>query len=518
MVPDQIEEKSYEIPTLADQLETPLKTLDIPSFAELGRNSKWLTSQEGLLEEFLKFEEELPQVRQKLVKTAEMLAKPTLNPYGLTTIGKNVSRVATAGAKMFAGYPGQVYKRLLYGEILPTRSQNALDRLQEVIKAGGPSMIKLGQFIASAKGLLPDEIVDSFSWCRDQVPAVDFLTVAQIIQDELNIKISDVFKEISREPIAAASIGQVHTAILKDGREVVVKVQRRGLKKSFMKDLRAMALIAFLAEAKFDVVKQANLSGFVELFANLVMQEIDFRLEAVNMLELGLAAEHAGVYFVDFPRPIVNMVTRKVIVMERLNGKPYNNLKWESLSKEARSRLIRLVISGVLEHTLVYGVFHGDLHAGNVLAEENGRLGLIDFGIVGRIDLNQRASLVRFMIGIGTNDFLMELKALKEFGAFDNSVDVNELAKELESEVKLTDSIKYTEIADQVGQVVRFLMKRQIQLPSSLILFFKNLLYLNSFIAAVDPEVNLMGEIAPIFEYFKTKYPDQMRELTENNL
>jgi ubiquinone biosynthesis protein len=415
---------------------------------------------------------------------------------------------------MFAGYPRQFYKRLMYGEHLPSTSENAMEQLQDVIRAGGASTIKLGQFIASAKGLLPDDVVESFSWCRDQVPAMDFLTISTIIQEELNLKISEVFKEISREPIAAASIAQVHTAVLKNGQEVVVKVQRRGLKRSFMKDLRAMALIAFLAEKKFDVAKQANLAGFVELFANLVMQELDFRLEALNMLELGLAAEHAGVNFVDFPRPIVNMVRRKVLVMERLKGKPYNNLQWDTLPKESRRRLVQLVISGVLEHTLVYGVFHGDLHAGNVLAEENGRLGLIDFGIVGRIDLAQRASLVRFMIGIGMNSFSVELNALKDFGAFDEGVDIDQLAKELEDEVKLSDDIHYTDIADQVGEVVRFLMKRQVKLPSALILFFKNLLYLNSFIASVDPEINLMAEIAPIFEYFRAKYPDQMKILS----
>ncbi len=514
MVTTNENEKEYKIPNLSDQLETPLKSLEIPSFVELGKNSEWINSQEGLLEEFLRLETEVPALRKSLIKTAQTLSKPTVNPYGLTTIGQTAGRVTVAGAKMFAGYPKLFYKRVMFGDEFPTTSENAMEQLQDVIRAGGASTIKLGQFIASAKGLLPDDVVESFSWCRDQVPAMDFLTISKIIQEELNVKISEVFKEISREPIAAASIAQVHTAILKDGREVVVKVQRRGLKRSFMKDLRAMALIAFLAEKKFEVAKQANLAGFVELFANLVMQEIDFRLEAVNMLELGLAAEHAGVNFVDFPRPVVGMVKRKVLIMERLNGKPYNNLQWDTLSKESRRRLVQLVISGVLEHTLVYGVFHGDLHAGNVLAEENGRLGLIDFGIVGRIDLLQRASLVRFMIGIGMNNYTVELNALKDFGAFDDSVDVDQLAKDLEAEITLSDDIHYTDIADQVGAIVRFLMKRQAKLPSALILFFKNLLYLNSFIASVDPEINLMAEIAPIFQYFRAKYPDQMKQLS----
>ena len=485
-----------------------------PPFVDIATDSKWIREIPGLYEEFCKWEKELPLVRASLERHAQALARPALHPGGFSMIGLTVGRSAVAASKLATDLPKAFVRRLFFGEVGPSVGNLAIERAQDIVKNGGSTMVKLGQFISTAKGLLPDELVESFSWCRDSVAPMDLETIHEILTSEFGADVKDCFLEFDDTPMAAASIGQVHRAVMKDGREVVVKVQRPNLREQFAKDLRGMALLAFATELRLEGARMANLSGFVELFANLVLQEMDFRLEACNMLELGLAAEHADVHFVHFPRPIPGWVTPKVIVMEYLDGVAYSENDWDKVSTDDRERLLRLVISGVLEHTLVYGVFHGDLHAGNVLAKPDGRLALIDYGIVGRLNADERIYLVRFMIGVGMNNTAMQLGALQQFGAIPKECDIEQLAKAMDAEMPLPDKVTQEDLAEQIGMVIRFLAKEGFRLPTPLVLFFKNLLYLNGFAAAVAPGTDLLGEITPIFEYFQSKYPEQMALIT----
>src|SRR5437763_209599 len=214
---------------------------------------------------------------------------------------------------------------------------------------------------------------------------------------------------------ASASIAQVHAARLRDGTEVVVKVRRPGLRRQFEADVRAMALLAAFGERRSSAVRAANARGFVELFAQLVLEEMDFRLEALNMVEIGLASEDAGMFDnLRVPRPVPGLVTPRVLVMEYLPGTRYTDAAGHLDPDVDAAAIIRLGIQGVLEHTLVYGIFHGDLHAGNVFLESDGRFVLLDFGIVGRLDAPQRAALVQFMFGVGTWDARAQLEGLRE--------------------------------------------------------------------------------------------------------
>jgi ubiquinone biosynthesis protein len=168
----------------------------------------------------------------------------------------------------------------------------------------------------------------------------------------------------------------------------------------------------------------------VELFAQLVLEELDFRIEALNMVELGVAAEHAGADYVRFPRPVPGLVTSRVLVMERLPGAAYTSVE---VDKEIGENLLRFAIQGVLEHTLIYGVFHGDLHAGNVLLDsETGRLSLVDFGIVGRLGPEQRMALGQFLVAFAHMDVRAQLEAMVDFGAIPADVDLDPLVAEIE--------------------------------------------------------------------------------------
>lgn len=489
-------------------MQTGPTTAEIPTFADLAAGSPWLSEVPGLAEQTAQWEAELPAVRAELARRARALGRPTLHPDGVARIGELVGRTAAALGRTAGDVPVSLWRRLVFGEDLPTPGEQLSARLGDVVRHGGPSLVKLGQFVATARGLLPDELVDSLAWCRDDVPPMPAAVVRRRVAAELGAPPEERFADFDDEPLAAGSVAQAHRATTLDGRPVVIKVRRPGLAEAFARDLRALALATFAAERTSPTARAVNLSGFVAVFAELVLQELDFRLEAANMVELGLAAEHAGAGFVAFPRPLPGLVTPRMLVMEHLPGVPYTEADWDRVPPDRRAELLRLVIAGVVEHTLVYGVFHGDLHAGNVLATDDGRLGLVDYGIVGRLEPAERLALVRFMVGFALDDVRAQLGALAELGAVPLGADLDAMAADLRSAVPDGQPLTHDHLGQAVGAVVRVLAAHGCRLPAALMLFFKNLLYLNGFAASVAPGVDLLGEIGPVFAYFREKYPD----------
>jgi ubiquinone biosynthesis protein len=222
--------------------------------------------------------------------------------------------------------------------------------------------------------------------------------------------------------------------------------------------------------------------------------------------------------FVRVPRPIPGLVTERVLVMERVPGVRYTDAA-EVLDREIdRAGLLRLGIQGVLEHTLVYGVFHGDLHAGNVLVDRNGTFSMVDFGVVGRFDEQQRMALIRFMMAAASENVEAQLQAMVDLGAIPRDIDLDQLldqfAGHIEEMSQRTSAPSRQDLADGLGQVLRILSANGIRLPKSLVLFFKNLLYLNGFAAALAPDADLMEEFDPVLAYFQTKYAGLLAELS----
>ncbi len=487
----------------------------LPDRRALVADSSWVAAKPGLSAAAASWQRRLPAVRAELANEAADLARPRL---WIDTIGSLAStswKVTTAAAPdaplalltaaaAAAGVP-----------ISPPRSnRGTVRRAERLVRAGGPAYIKLGQFISSARGLLPDEWVQAFAWCRDQAPTLAPGVAEEVLDEHLGAKRRRLH-EFDPQPMASASIAQVHPAILDDGTEVVVKLRRPGLRRQLRSDIETMALVAALAERLHPAARMANLSGFVELFSQLVLEELDFRLEALNMVELGAAFEDAGIDYCTIPRPIADLSTEGVLVMERVSGVSYDKAEDEFGPLLDGDRLLHLAIQGVLETTLIYGMFHGDLHAGNVLIEGGSRFSLVDFGICGRIDAVQRAALVRFMLGLAQMEARGQLLALAQFGALPPDADIDGLAAQLQVELDRINpetgtGLTYDRVGDTLSTVMRMLSSSRFRLPKELVLFFKNLLYLTSFTAAIAPDADLLSQVGPVLAHFMSKYGDQL--------
>lgn len=324
--------------------------LEVPGLEQLIAQSSWLGEIPGLDSETRSWMADVPARQPALMRRAHRLSRTRVDPKTVTGEGRVAANMVLVAVS-----------DLLSTVFGPRRrgrdAKRSAARIERLVRAGGPAWVKLGQFIATADGLVPEEWVEAFAWCRDEVPHLAPDVPRRIIRKTFGRPVDELFASFEDQPIGAASIAQVHAATLPDGREVVVKIRRPHLRRRFAADIRAMAAAAWVGERLHPIVRAGNPTGFVDLFAQLVLEELDFRVEALNMVELGLVAEACGSEHVRFPRPIPGLVTDRVIVMERLPGVAYTSAEVDG---DVGQRLLRFAIQSVLEHTLIYGVFHGD--------------------------------------------------------------------------------------------------------------------------------------------------------------
>ena len=477
----------------------------LPDMRSLVAASPWVAQRPWLAEEAAIWQRELSPVRARLEREAALIARPRVWLDTVATLASTGWRMAQTASPLDILLAAAGAFGLPVGPQRPT----AVREVEQLVRAGGPAYVKLGQFIASAEGLLPAEWVQAFAWCRDRVPPEPPGVAVAVMRRELGERFDDLL-DLEPEAFAAASIGQVHRARLADGSEVVVKVRRPDLRRRFKADIEALALVAAAAHRLHPAMRVANLPGFVELFAQLSLQELDFRLEALNMVEMGASATDAGLGYVTFPRPVPGMVTERVLVMEAVPGVPYTEAPVTD-----GARLLELAIKGVLEGTLVYGRFHGDMHAGNVLVHGGDRFSLVDFGICGRLDAAERAGLVRFLMAFSAMDAAKQIDALDAFGALPADADRAALATALQTEIDALPAAGVTvhALGENLGSVLRILAAHGFQAPRELVLFFKNVLYLSGFTAAVAPDADLLAQIGPTLAYFMEKYGDEMLQM-----
>ena len=287
--------------------------------------------------------------------------------------------------------------------------------LRLALEDGGVTFIKLGQILATRRDLLPAEFIDELSGLQDDAAQVPWLEVEQVLRSEFGADVDDVFASFDRGSLAAASIAQVHAAMLDSGERVVVKVRRPGIDTAVAWDLD---IIDRLARRLQRSTRWGRGVGAVDLsdgFAAALREELDLRIEAQNMTAVAAAASNRGaVASVRVPKPHEPLCTSNVLVMERLDGRPLGAITADEQIGD-RQALARSLFDTLLGEVMIDGIFHADPHPGNVLLLANGQLALLDFGSVGRIDSGLRAALQRLLVAVdrgdpaALNDALLEI-------------------------------------------------------------------------------------------------------------
>ena len=385
-------------------------------------------------------------------------------------------------------------------------------RLRRQFEGLGSTYVKLGQIVSAFEGLFPDELVDEFKKLRDQVPPERFADVRAVVEADFGRPLETVFAEFAEEPLAAASIAQVHAARLLTGEEVVVKVQRPRVAQLVRADLRALSWLGPFLVGRIPIASLANPPALVELFAEQIVEELDFRLEAENMLDLARVFAVTDQRTMIVPRPHPYWVTRRVLVMERMRGFAFDDVESMHRAGLDTNAILRAGLIACLEGALIHGVFHGDLHGGNLLVQPNGRTVLFDFGITGRLGQAQRLAFLRLLITGTAGDVKGQIAALVDLGAFPADTDIEAVYVDLELDQPVKDPTQMSsdELVLEMQELVKKLLDYGARAPKDLMLFVKNLMFLNAATATLAPDLDLLGEITHIHTYFLAEHGERI--------
>jgi ubiquinone biosynthesis protein len=265
---------------------------------------------------------------------------------------------------------------------------------------GGVTFVKLGQVLSTRRDLLPTEFIRELSRLQDDAAEVSWPAIEQVLRSELGAEVGELFASFDREPIAAASIAQVHAATLTSGARVVVKVRRPDVSQIVERDLDIAGRLAARLERSTSWGRAVGTAGLAAGFAGALREELDLRVEARNMTSVAAAP---GSRDIAIPVPYQPLCTGLVLVMERFDGRPLAAID-VGMPADVRAALARSLLDCLLREIMLEGTFHADPHPGNVLVLDDGRLGLLDFGSVGRIDRGLRSALQRLLLALDKGD------------------------------------------------------------------------------------------------------------------
>ncbi len=352
----------------------------------------------------------------------------------------------------------------------------------------GPTFVKLGQLLSSRADLLPTSYLEALRRLQDDVEPFPFADVKAIVESELSVRISKAFSFFDEKPIAAASLGQVHHATLRDGRDVAVKVQRPEIRAEITEDLEAFHEIAQVLTRRTEVGNRFDFERVLEEFRRTLINELDYRQEARNMKRLKEDLREFPRLVV--PAPVDDYTTARVLTMGLVSG-----VKLTALSPLVRmdldgSSLAEELFQAYLKQFLVNGFFHADPHPGNVLLTPEGRVALLDLGMVARVSAPLRSRLLKFVIAMSEgrgDDAASEIEAV---GEKLEGFDARELRRRV---VELVGSAQHTTVSElRMGRIVldtaRLGADAGLRVPPELALLGKTLLHLDEIGRALDPD------------------------------
>ena len=371
--------------------------------------------------------------------------------------------------------------------------------LRLALDEGGVTFVKLGQLLSTRRDLLPAEFVDELGRLQDQAAPAPWPAVRNTLAGELGRPVEDVFATIQPEPLAAASVAQVHAARLRSGEAVVVKVQRPGIRPVVERDLDIVARLARSLQTGTSWGRSIGVRDLAAGFAAALREELDFRVEAANMAAVAAAAaarpstdDAAGVLV---PAPVRALSTERVLVMQRLVGTPLAvagpAIAEHGLDPEG---LARTLLETVLSQVVLDGVFHADPHPGNVLLLADGRLGLLDFGSVGRLDASVRSALQRLLLAVDRGDSVGVADALLEVVPRPDEIDEERLERAVGALIARHLGPGATPGLQMFGDLFRIVTAFGLSVPPEVAAIFRALATLEGTLEQLAPGFDFVGE------------------------
>uniref|UniRef100_A0A061R0W3 AarF domain-containing kinase n=1 Tax=Tetraselmis sp. GSL018 TaxID=582737 RepID=A0A061R0W3_9CHLO len=393
--------------------------------------------------------------------------------------------------------------------------------LRKLFEQLGATYIKLGQFIASSPTLFPPEYVEEFQKCLDKTEPVPFSDIKRTISEELKQPLESVFASIDPKPLASASVAQVHAAVLAgSNQQVVVKVLKPGVEDVLTTDLSFIYIAARVLEFISPDLARTSLSAIVGDVRTSMLDEVDFNKEASHVQEFALYLDRTGMRDVaTCPYVYRDLTSKRVLTMERLYGVPLTDLdSIRSLTRGNPEETLIAALNTWFGSVVGADTFHADVHAGNLLVLNDGRVGFIDFGIVGRISPVTWKAVEALLVSTTTGDYDTMARALVTMGATDGDVDITRFSRDLEKIFKEIESIDSDLVVSPAGgngspagfqaqvtvddtqvnrlliEVIRVGEENGIRFPREFGLLLKQLLYFDRYTQILAPGLQVFSD------------------------
>jgi predicted unusual protein kinase regulating ubiquinone biosynthesis (AarF/ABC1/UbiB family) len=380
----------------------------------------------------------------------------------------------------------------LAGESLPPAdAAGKPEELAADLERLGPAFIKLGQVLSTRADLLPQPYLDALRRLQDNVEPFSFGEVERVIQEDLGFRLSKGFASFEADPIAAASLGQVHRAQLRDGREVAVKVQRPNIREGLALDLAAMEDIADVMDRHTAAGRQFEFVQMVAEFRRSLAQELDYRREAQNLVRL--SANLAAFRRIVLPRPVDDYTSSRVLTMEFVHGRSISAISPLVRQDFDGPALARELFRAYLHQIIIDGFFHADPHPGNVFLTDDGRIALIDLGMVSRLSPSRQDQLLKLLLAVSEANGDRAASLALQIGQAQPDLDEAGLRRDVQDLVSGYQDVSIDRL--QVGRVMmeisRTAGQRGVRLPSELTLLGKTLLNLDEVGRTLAPEFDV---------------------------
>ena len=371
-------------------------------------------------------------------------------------------------------------------------------RIRRVLEELGPSFIKLGQLLSTRADLFSTAYIEEFRKLQDQVPAVSFEVIRKAVETDLGQPIESIFRVFDPVPMAAASVAQVHAAVLNSGNEAAVKIVRPGIERIIRKDVRLMYVLAERLEKMFDVMRILGAVTVVREFERTIYNELDMRIEGGNIERF--AANFKKVKEVHLPKVYWPYTTENVLVLERIPG-----VKVDCVDKIVEmgvdpKNIALIGLRSLSRQLFEFGFFHADPHPGNTIVMPDGRVGLVDFGIVGYLDDEIREHIALLFVGYAEHDYELVMEALTGARLVDPAVlDIQSFRRDLidASEPFYGRTLQTVSVRDIYEQVIGLVLKHRIILPRNLLLLLKTFVQTEALGKILGSDASLLQVMKP---------------------
>ncbi|MEE2789649.1 MAG: AarF/ABC1/UbiB kinase family protein [Myxococcota bacterium] len=372
------------------------------------------------------------------------------------------------------------------------------ERIRLVLQDLGPTFVKMGQILSTRSDLIPQEVCAELTKLQDNVAPISFADAMAVLEAGLERPIDEVFASVDEKPLASASIAQVHAATLRDGTDVVVKIQRPGIRHTIESDLH---ILYWLGKAVQDTLPEAEAFDPVSIireFDRAISKELDFKFEANNLRRFtNIFADWDDVYV-----PVLHGAysSETVLVMERLQGVKITEAAALGYDMDHVARqCVRMLFKMVFED----GFFHGDLHPGNLWVLNDGRIGLIDFGLVGRMNQGMKDAMADLLLNIVTQNFEGVARCLYDISIRRGKIDYNAFEHDvidLMNQYFVSASMSEIDFGAYLKEIVEGAIRHNLRVPPDFTMFFKAVMTVEGIGKIISPELDLIAELQPYVE------------------